>query len=86
MDAFRDEFYPVAEAEAAMVKLENSEYFQRSRESVDVYVDRFRVLVKKAKLGDKGAVVIKFRRGLAKSLHTTLSDSPAPPSISDVDD
>ncbi len=86
MDAFRDEFYPVAEAEAAMVKLENSEYFQRSGESVDAYVDRFRALVKKAKLGDKGAVVIKFRRGLAKSLHTTLSDSPSPPSISDVDD
>ncbi len=63
MDAFRDEFYPVAEAEAAMVKLENSEYFQRSGESVDAYVDRFRALVKKAKLGDKGAVVIKFRRG-----------------------
>ncbi len=69
----------VAEAEAAMVKLENSEYFQRSGESVDAYVDRFRALVKKAKLGDKGAVIIKFRHGLAKSLHTTLSDSPFPP-------
>ncbi len=41
MDAFRDEFYPVAEAEAAMVKLENSEYFQRSGESVDAYVNCF---------------------------------------------
>ncbi len=77
MDTFSKEFYLVVEAESAMVKLESLDYFQRSGEPVDVYVNRFRALVKKAKLGDKGAIVIKFQCGLNKSLHTTLSDSPA---------
>ena len=70
--AFRSEFFPVAESEAALIRLESHLYYQKQSEPVDTYVDRFRDLVKKAKLGEGAHVVIKFRRGLLHSLHSAL--------------
>lgn len=85
-DAFEAEFFPVAEAEASLIALESDSYHQRPSEGIDVYVDRFRELSKKAKLENSPALVVKFRRGLGKELHLALSQSPQPPSPSDVED
>ena len=85
-EAFESEFFPVAESEAALIKLESNGYYQRPSESVDLYVDRFRELVKKANLGNNPSVVVKFRRGLSEQLHRLLSDQPEPPSSLDVED
>lgn len=82
---FAREFLPIAEQEEAIVTLEGRTYFQKSSESVDAYVDRFRSLVKKANLADGSSVVIKFRRGLQESLAQTLSDSANPPPANDID-
>lgn len=85
-EAFESEFFPVAESEAALIKLESNGYYQRPSESVDLYVDRFRELVKKANLGNNPSVVVKFRRGLSEQLHRLLSDQPEPPLSLDVED
>lgn len=84
-EAFTVEFLPVAEAQEALVKLEGRSYHQKPGESVDTYIDSFRDLVKKAKLVDKGPIVVKFRRGLAENIASTLADSPHPPPDNDVD-
>ena len=85
-DAFEAEFFPVAESEAALISLESTSYHQRATEGIDVYVDRFRELSKKAKLENSPALVVKFRRGLGSEIHLALSQSPQPPSASDVED
>ena len=66
--AFNKEFMPVAEAEEAMVKLEGCTYFQKAHKSTDMYVDRFRDLIKKAGLTDITSIIIKFQWGLQDSL------------------
>ena len=77
--AFDTEFTPVAESQEAIVKLEGRSYYQKPSDSVDTYIDNFRSLVKKAKLTDLPAIVLKFRRGLSDSLATTLANSSHPP-------
>ena len=50
------------------MKLEGCTYFQKANESADMYIDRFRDLVKKAGLMDITSIIIKFQRGLQDSL------------------
>ncbi|KLO04654.1 hypothetical protein SCHPADRAFT_896865 [Schizopora paradoxa] len=85
-DAFEAAFFPVAEAKASLITLESNSYHQHPSEGIDVYVDRFRELSKKAKLENSPALVVKFCRGLGSDLHRALSQSPQPPLPSNVED
>lgn len=80
------EFYPIGEAEDALATLEGRTYIQKAGKTVDAYVDRFRSLIKKAKLNDQSSVVIKFRCGLHESIVNTLADSPQPPAANNLDE
>ena len=59
-EEYKTEFMLVAEWEEAMVKLEGKSYFQKPNDSVNNYINWFKVLVRHAGIVDKGTIVLKF--------------------------
>jgi hypothetical protein len=66
----------------AILRLESTQYHQRSR-SVDEYIDEFEDLVDRSGYSDDVAIVVKFRRGLSPAIQDKIADSKDCPSNSD---
>ena len=71
-DEFRKDFTPLNEEVEAVNILETSAYHQ-GRKSVDDYLDRFRDLIHDSGYTDPKTVVVKFRRGLDRSISNALA-------------
>ena len=71
-DEFRKGFTPLNEEAEAVNILETSAYHQ-GRKSVDDYLDRFRDLIHDSGYTDPKTVVVKFRRGLDRSISNALA-------------
>ncbi|KIJ36867.1 hypothetical protein M422DRAFT_88607, partial [Sphaerobolus stellatus SS14] len=54
-------------------------------DSVDEYADRFRELVFHSGYVDEANLVVKFKKGLSKSLRTTVSTMDPPPAFDDLE-
>jgi hypothetical protein len=74
-EAFISEFCPKNETQLALAKLETMTYHQGKR-SVDEYVDDFRELIEQAGYTEGLAIVVKFRRGLAKGIQDQIANIP----------
>src|SRR5438105_4718338 len=71
-DEFRKDFTPLNEEVEAVNILETSAYHQ-GRKSVDDYLDRFRDLIHDSGYTDPKTIVVKFRRGLDRSISNALA-------------
>ena len=71
-DEFRKDFTPLNEEVEAVNILETSAYHQ-GRKSVDDYLDRFRDLIHDSGYTDPKTVVVKFRRGLDRTISSALA-------------
>ena len=71
-EEFRRDFFPLNAEAAAINTLETSTYFQGKR-SVDDYLDAFRDLIEDSGYTDPKTVVVKFRRGLDRTISTALA-------------
>ena len=71
-DEFRKDFTPLNEEVEAVNILETSAYHQ-GRKSVDDYLDRFRDLIHDSGYTDPKTVVVKFRRGLDRTISNALA-------------
>jgi hypothetical protein len=76
VDEFKKDFTPLHSAATAINTLEGVSYFQGSR-SVDDYLDDFRDLVYESGYTDPKTVVVKFRRGLDRTLSSAIATMAA---------
>jgi hypothetical protein len=72
-EAFKTAFCPQNEATIALTKLESTKYYQ-GRQSVDEYVDTFSTLISEAGYYDGRPTVMKFRRGLDKTIQDKVAE------------
>jgi hypothetical protein len=82
LQVFVDSFCIPNEETNATLRLESTQYHQRSR-SVDEYIDEFEDLVDRSGYSDDVAIVVKFRRGLSPAIQDKIVDSKDCPSNSD---
>ena len=71
-EEFRRDFLPLNAEATAVNTLETSTYFQGER-SVDDYLDTFKDLIEDSGYTDPKTVVVKFRRGLDRTISTALA-------------
>jgi hypothetical protein len=70
---FQKNFCAQDEENAALAKLESTKYYQ-GRQSVDDYVDSFVALIDEAGYTDGKCVVMKFRRGLDRTIQDKVAE------------
>jgi hypothetical protein len=73
--AFIAEFCPKNEAQMAVAMLETDGYHQ-GRKTIDQYVDEFRELVDQAGYKESLAIVVKFRKGLNRTIQDQIAQIP----------
>jgi hypothetical protein len=81
---FKKRFTPRNKQVTAITQLEGSAWYQGT-DSVDDYVDRFRELVFHSGYVDEANLVVKFKKGLNKSLRTTVATADPVPAFDDLE-
>ena len=80
---FREEFTPVDAAQDAITTLASPAFHQTHTETLDDYIDRFRVLARRSGMDSLGLLVVsKFKEGLLPDLQLLVRDMTSPPEAS----